>query len=554
MEPTLWEKIILAFQYNDSVWHNIFLSIIYALVGIFALLLLRALIRMITRPGDIRDTDTGPRPSPAKVLMVWLGSVGGMLVFPIGLFLVITIALGSSDSARISSSTLSYEQNGVPASVVIVDKFIANSSGEGITTGTSKAYVYAMNADTGLPLWKKNIGRSYSPMLLGQTDQRIAAFDGKNLIILNKADGSEAADAKQLQSSNPELQGKLPEEAARYRWDAKQKRVVLQGLDGQLYGIDPDTLKGSALSGVKMSDYFGDNDPSTEVRPLGRLGLIRSGADDGRYTLFLTEEEAAKVQAGTLGAEQDSADSAAAADPRKRLYGGSLLKGGKLKADDLKPLLSDVFLNGGFLSDPTLGGSPSSDSSSKPPSDPYAMTEFPEFSKIESEPKMPEIPDSLDWPSRMTVAEYERYSAEEDRRMDAYYAARDQYDQKIEAYRERNTKYDNAARTLERLNSLPGAAPIHFPDPNGSKDEIFLIAHDSVVSNSPSLLLSAVDLKTGKVLWRADTHLQSLESYSRVGDRLLLVGGDSSSYWMTVSLKNGAVTGYDFQYDRSLKF
>lgn len=546
MEPTLWEKILLAFQYNDSVWHNVFLTIIYALAGLFALLMLNALIRSITRPRDIRDT--GPAHKPGRVFAAWIGSAAGLLAFPVGLFLVLTIALGSSDSARIASGTLAYEQNGIPASVVIVDKFIANSSERGMTSGTSKAYVYSIDADTGVPLWKTKIGRAYAPMLLGQTDGRIAAFDGKHLVVLNKSDGSEAADAKKLQSSNPELQGKLPEEAARYRWDAKNRRVVVQGLDGQLYGIDPDTLTGRLLTGVKLTDYFGSDDATAEPRALGRIGLIRSGAGDGRYALFMTEDEAARVKDGTIGADDASAASGAAADPRKKLYSASLLKGGRLTADDLKPMLDNVFLNGGFLSDPDLDGSTSSD--------PYVMSEFPDFAKIEQEPKMPDVPESLDWPSRMTVAEYERYSAEEDRRMAVYEAARDKYDQEIEAYRERDTKYGDTARALERFVGLKDSMPLHFADNGGSGHEIFLIAHDSVVSNSPSLLLSAVDLQAGKVLWTADTRLQSLSSYDRAGDKLSLVGSDSSgnSYLMTVSLKDGAVAGYDFRYDRSLKF
>ncbi|GEM_PF-6519394 len=546
MEPTLWEKVLLAFQYNDSVWHNLFLTIIYVLIGIFALLLLNALIRLITRPRDIRET--GPAPRPGKVLATWLGSAVGLLAFPVGLFLVLTVALGSSDSASISPGTLAYEQNGVPTAVVIVDKFIANSSGEGITTGTSKAYVYAMDTHTGVPLWKTKIGRAYSPMLLGQTDTRIAAFDGKNLIVLNKTDGSEAADAKKLEASNAELQGKLPESAAQYRWDAKNRRIVIQGLDGQLYSIDPDTLKGGVLTGAKLNDYFSDDAQSAQPSSLGKIGLIRSGAGDGRYLLFLTDEEAARVKDGTIGTEQAGGASSANNDPRKRLYSGSLLKAGKLAAEDLKPLMDNVFLNGSFLSDPNLDGSTSPD--------PYMMTEFPDFAKIEKEPKMPDPPKSVDWPSRMTVAEYERYRAEDNRRAESYNKALDQYDKDIQAYRERDTKYDNTASALKNLSGLSGLAPLHFTDENGSGAEIFLVAHDSVVSDSKSLMLSAVNLKAGKVLWTTDTRLQTLQSYNRVGDSLMLVGsGDGgNSYLLTVSLKNGAATGYDFQYDRSLKF
>ncbi|WP_159101542.1 hypothetical protein [Listeria riparia] len=29
MEITFWDKVVAAFQYNDVIWHNVFLTIIY---------------------------------------------------------------------------------------------------------------------------------------------------------------------------------------------------------------------------------------------------------------------------------------------------------------------------------------------------------------------------------------------------------------------------------------------------------------------------------------------------------------------------------------------
>lgn len=544
MAPSLWERILLAFQYNDALWHNVFLTILYVLAGLSLLILLRLLVRSIARPRDIRDEANAPaRKGGGKLFLGWLIGTLGVLGFPLVLFVILSVALGGADSARIDSGTLSYEQGGVETSVVLVDKFIANSTGEGITTGSSKAFVYAINVADGDVLWKTGIGRSTSPFLFGQTEDRVILFDGTGPVVLSKADGAQLADTDTLEAANAELQGKFPEEAPRYKWDDTSKTLVFQGLDGGLYSVNPDTLKGSAAADAKLDDYFGED--SSENRYISAtLGLIGSGEEDGRYMLLLNEENAEALQEGTYGQGESSTTSTE--DSRRRLYAGSLLAGGALPAKDLEPLLDQVFLNGAILSDPSVDGSASPD--------PYVMTEFPDYTTLKKQPEMPESP-SFDWPSRMTMEEYERKQAEYDQRMDAYYKARDQYDADNEAYRDSQSRYDATARALLRLNASSAYPPFHFTDA-ASGNETFLILHDAVLSNDTNMLLSAVDPKAGKVLWTADTHLQSVDHYSRSGDHLVLVGrGDGgNSYLFTVTLKDGRSWGYDFKYDQTVEF
>ena len=545
MAPSLWERILLSFQYNDALWHNVFLTILYVLAGLSLLTLLRLLGRSIARPRDIRD-DTGPaaRKGTSKLFLGWLIGTLGLLGFPLVLFVILSVALGGADSTRIDSGILSYERDGVETSVVLVDKFIANSTGEGITTGTNKAFVYAIDVEDGKVIWKTGIGRSSSPFLFGQTEERVILFDGYGPVVLSKADGSKLADAPTLESSSTELQGKLPEEAPRYKWDDARKRLIFQGLDGGLYAVDPDTLKGTIAADAKLADYFGDDSSANRYTEPG-LGLIRSGEEDGRYMLLLNEENAEALQKGTYG--QGESTTATTEDSRRRLYAGSLLADGVLTTEDLKPLLDQVFLNGGILSDMSVDGSTASD--------PYVMTEFPAYTTLKKQPEMPEMPDMFDWPSRMTMEEYEQYQVEQDRRMDAYDEARDQYDMDSEAYRENQSRYDATGRALLRLNASSSYPPFHFTDA-ASGNEAFLIRHDAVLSNDTNVLLSAVDPKAGQVLWTTDTHLQSIDNYSQSGEQLVLVGrGDSGdSYLFTMSLKDGSGWGYDFKYDQTIPF
>lgn len=543
MAPSFWEKIFLAFRYNDSIWHNVFLTIIYILIALSLLALIRGIMRTIAQPRDIRDE--APRPKFSKRLSGWfLGSLAG-LAFPVILFLVLTLALGSSDSATISSSKLSYEYKGMQTSVVLIDKFIANSSERGITTGSSKSYVYALNEETGEPIWKKGIGRAYAPYLMGQTEERIVVFDGSGPLILNKSDGSEAADIGKMESSNAELQGQFPEESNSYAWDEKRQMIVFRGLDGGLYFIRPDTLKGGASSS-KLSDYF-KNDESENVYVSDRLSIVPSGQKDGKYRFFANEETAQQLRDGTFAQEESPNASSDAQDMRRRIYAGSLLADGEVAVKDLEPLIDQVFLRGAFLSDLRRDAADSND--------PYKLTGFPDYSSIKKEPAMPDSPESIDWPSRMTIEQYESYKAEENRRIDEYYAERDAYDAANKSYRENETMYDNIARSLLIQNGGTPVPPFHYTETSGGH-EVFLVAHYSSLAADANLLISAVDLEGATVLWTADTHLKDVESYTPSDGRMMFAGrgNDGNSYMFSLSLKDGSGWGYDFRYDRELAF
>jgi len=543
MDATFLEKILFAFRYNDSTWHNVFLTVIYILLALSLFTLIRRIVRYIAQPRDIRDE--APRTPFLKTLFKWFVGSLAFLAFPVILFLILTLTLGSSDRAEISPRTLSYEREGVRTSVLLIDKFIASSMDRGVTSGSSKSYVYAMNEKTGETIWKTGIGRAYAPYLMGQTEERIVVFDGSGPLVLNKTDGAKLADARKMESSNTELEGRFPEESKSYRWDEKRKQIVFQGLDGGLYRVDPDTLEGGASS-AKLSDYFKEDDSDTVYIP-DRLSIVQSGKGDGNYHIFANEETAEQLREGTFAQEESPNASSEAEDMRRRIYTGSLLAGGEIAVKDLKPLIDQVFLRGAFLSDFNRKTADSDD--------PYMLSGFPDYSSIEKEPRMPDFPESVDWPSRMTIEEYEAYKAEENRRMESYYAQRDQYDTANESYRDQKTLYDHIAYSLMIQNGGTPVPPFHYADASG-KGEVFLVAHYSSLASDADLLISAVDMDKAQLLWTANMHLKEIESYNPSGERMTLTGrGEGgNSYAFSLSLKDGSGWGYDFRYDRKLEF
>ncbi|MCQ4088755.1 PA2928 family protein [Saccharibacillus sp. JS10] len=483
MQPTFWEKIRLAFYYNDAIWHNVFLTIIYVISAFSVLALLRLLGRQITRKrNDPYTTSESSRKSGSNIFMTWGAITLPLLGFPVALFLILSITLGSAGNAKVEPGVLSYEQNGTNTSVMIVTKYIANSTGQGITTGSSKSYVYAIDTDQGAKLWKTKIGRAYSPFLFGQTKDRIVLFDGSQPVILNKTDGKRIADAASLSVSDTPLKGQFPKEAQRYAWDESNQQLLFQGLDGGVYRLDPNTLTGQADSSNTLAKLLEQNADKQSQRD-ARIGLISSGQKDGLYRLLLNEEDAQQLREGTYGA--DPFASPTVEDVRLRLYKGSLLRQGSPEAADLETLSDLVFLKGNFLSDWR--------SNLEKASDPYKVSDF---------------------------------------------AGQEESD---------------TARELLRLNSS-SQAPFHYVDQSNGHD-IFVIQHDAVLAGDSTKLLSAVDLTDAKRLWNVDTKLQLIDNYSESEDTLTLIGQTSgNSYLFTVSLQDGESLGYDFEYDRSLKF
>ncbi|WP_172257050.1 hypothetical protein [Saccharibacillus deserti] len=97
MEPSLLGKIESAFRYNDTAWHNVFLTLVYLLAGIVVVVALIPLVRPLFGTPD----EGRPRRHPLRSFA--LRSIGGLilLAFPLAPFLVLSVILqGAGERAR----------------------------------------------------------------------------------------------------------------------------------------------------------------------------------------------------------------------------------------------------------------------------------------------------------------------------------------------------------------------------------------------------------------------------------------------------------------------
>ncbi|WP_234414409.1 PA2928 family protein [Paenibacillus sp. CAA11] len=514
MQLSFWEKIVEAFKYNDVLWHDIYLTIIYALLAIVALLLLKSFIRSIKLRSDPEFKKRMARPRPLRAILTGLGGAAGFLIIPMGIFLVLSIQLGNVSSASANNQLILYEQQSKPLAVSIVEKFQANSSGQYGTTGSTHTYLEAVDLNRGELAWKTRLqrGGSRNNFILGLTEDQIIVFNGEGITLVTKANGKIIADQDSLADNSPVLKGQFSEDPTWYKWEDKSQTIRFKGADGQVYEIDPAHQTGKLLEGVKASAYFQQD--SADQSPNGdnqTLLLIKSGAKDGRYMTFLGDEE--------IEAMQQQAAIESNVSERRKLYIGSLQRKGKAYTDDLKPVSDQVFIKGAFLAD-----------DKEDASSPYLFVSPPDFKSLVKEPVAPQSKDYSNVP--------------------AYFDALDAYHETADAYGKQEQSYKELFRYLQnRYGSVVNRPPLTV-----GKTGVLLVIHQSSTLPDSHFLLSAVDTASGKVQWTADTGMQMLGQYKVQKGSLVMMGmaqGSSITDLLTLSLSDGLIKGFNYKYEKS---
>lgn len=515
MQLSFWEKFVDAFRYNDVLWHNIFLTIIYVLFVFAACFAAGHFIRSAKRRKKRDVTERRNSPHPLKILYFTFGGVFGLLFIPLLVFIILSIVLGDASSARANNQIIVYEQDNHQMAVTVVKKFTATSQEYGITSGTTHSYLQAIDMKQGQTRWKIKLpDGSETKSILGETKQNIIIFNGNGISIVDKSSGDVSADEKTFIKNSPELHGQFAPNEDWYTWDNQGQLLRFKGADGQLYELDLTEFTGKVVQNVEANNYLDQHVGNSLFDP-GNSSLVlfaKSGRGDGRYITFLGQEEVQAVRSQDLESSSFSSE-------RRQLYSGSLHQMGKLTTEDLKPVVDQFFIHGGFLADLESDAS-----------NPYAFTSPPEFKSLVEEPEAPD-PDQY-------------------RDLDAFYKDRDKYDEARAAYRDQEQKYNDL---FDKLKNRGGFVTELAPLSTG-QEATFVVAHQDSTLSGAHLLLSAVDTVNEKLLWTVDTNMQSLGTH-KVLDGSLIIMGMSSSMEITdilkISLSDGHLTGFNLKYEKS---
>ncbi|MBC2161632.1 PA2928 family protein [Listeria booriae] len=496
MEMTFWDKVVAAFQYNNVIWHNVFLTIVYIIIGVAVAVFVSACI------GQIRNrkyrAESGGKSSKGFLTGFLIGLV--ILIFPIGLFLTLSIALGSAGSVDVSAQSVFYTHEGKSTMMTLTSEFQANSVENGITSGSSKVYAVAIQPETGKRIWKTKLLKGPSPgkKIIGVANEKTWIFDGKNLQVINKQNGKIIADEEKLAEISPTLKNQFPTNTAWYIF--KDKHVLFKGLDGQVYEVDTDSMKGNIKEGVNVSDIFKLDNPNNIQSAQGQI--VASGKSDGKYFVMIGTEDVQAIQRGS--------ELPATSSERKYVYTTSLIDKGTSTIADQTKVVDQVFLNGAFLLTPANNN------------DKYT---YKPIESIAAPPKMPSYSDYSD--------------------TQAYLDALEAYQKALSNYQDNDSTYSNL---IGRLNAWKMSTPVHI-----GNNATFIVEHNETTESASNILLSAVDTDKKKVLWTINTKAPSIHfTHQDSGNLVVSTSGSSEAKNMlNVSLETGKTTGYNFQYNRT---
>lgn len=505
MNFTLWQKITFALSYNESIGHNIMLTLIYAIAAaaifIFFLLLIKSLTHRSEQPKTARKG-------------IGIGSVIGMaailfwgVIFPVGLFLILTVTLQSVSSAKVIGDGVYFTYNKEPAVAVLTDEYKANGTDRGITYGSSKIYATAILPKSGKTIWKVKLDRttSQSPKIFHSKDTYIWLFDSSKLTAIDKKTGAIKLTQKALEKKAPELSGKFPTSSDNYT--SRGNKIIFKGLDGDIYQFDTVTKRGKHLAGKVASDYFSDKSSPIETDLTLTSPIITMSPAKPDYAVFLSASDIKKIESGATDMRI-----AQNTEERRDLYLTTLHQKDKISVADRQKLDTPGFINGHFLLQ--RGNEKNA----------YQFQLPPAFQKYRKKPSLPDTSHYTD------AAAYNR----------DYTTA---YDKQSE-YLTQKSNYDSFFNQF-RPNNKPPKAPLL------ADDQLFII-HAKTIEGNSGLLISSFDTKKRTVHWTVPLGNVTISDYRQIDDSLILfIGAGNPENTVTINIHTGKAIGYNFHYNRS---
>ncbi|WP_239253605.1 PA2928 family protein [Listeria ilorinensis] len=324
MELTFWEKVLRAFQYDQTLWHNIFLTIIYIIIVFLLFITIRDIISCVRnrKPISIR--------SIFSMLIM-------PLIIPVGIFLVLSISLTDASSIEPGEQMEIYHMDdGQTVAALAVGNFQANETGRYGTYGKTKNYAVLIAPESGKQIWQTKLARGSEVALIGRTKQKLWYFADSGLQVLHAQTGDILAEKEDF----GDIQKQFPNRQEDYV--IKNDQLYFKGLDGQFYQIDPDQLKGKvATEGISDQDF----PDSMEEKGFMTADVV-ANPERNSLLAFLSDKEATAIQTGN--------DLEIAAEPQREfLYQTTFLQNGKLTLSDDQKVSEHPFIQGAFILDTT---------------------------------------------------------------------------------------------------------------------------------------------------------------------------------------------------------
>lgn len=302
MNYNFFDRIKFIFQYNDSFFHNLFLT----------LLLLVFILCVVSFLRNLRlKNKVLPNRKVGKTVVVILPS----LLFPVILYTVISFALMDASSVGI-----------VDQLVVGKDFYSLQTVSNAISTGKINrvkigTHISKISLTNPKENWRKKIhsGKSESALFLGETETGVYYRSADELEGIDKKTGEKILTSESLVKKNPQLKGALSSDESRYRLFPEKNQLTLETNIGDQYQLDLKNLKVQKLAddsinfnGQKGSAVNQAKIAADMISSLEYATTVASADQRFPYLSFLsskTIKEAEKIKDfSTTGPELDTID------------------------------------------------------------------------------------------------------------------------------------------------------------------------------------------------------------------------------------------------------
>ncbi len=474
--------------------------------------------------------------------MLKKGLFGGALVLiaiVAGFIFLLRGCLSRYDERSAITPALYFEKDGKAVVFSIVEYGKANSYSSG-PKGTFKSmsvnfFIQANDAKTAVLIANKKIKHNsdikFHPVKVMGAGNNIAWIFIGEMLAYDPFTLEKIADREIIETKNPQLKGKMPDEERYYEYDRHSNSILITATDGTKYLLSTTDLKAAAVD----EDVIAKNPVEAKMKALKKQEEVldqqyRAGYE--RYRAFNKLYSEKKI---SYAAYSDSGKNFNRQQDSIRKWKDDI-RNQIRDLDDLKDADRDIQRQVESLA----GGSKSYSS---------ICTAVDTFNGK--------------W--------YGLLSAEDLEKPDTRFRYRSVYKEtaRNKFYTAAITVKDNTRKAIELLVAEPikindavylqggflfnkvTGLPIHL-----NKDEGFIVCYKEKVGNKGSIMLSRVDLN-GNAKWSINTMLTEFEDWIFTGSSLIILGNDNkeissgnANLLMIIDLQTGKAVKYDYFTDK----
>lgn len=331
---SLWDQILSTLRYNDSIFHNIFLTVSLILAALFIIIVVIYILYLIGNS----NLDNRPR-FTKKTFLVFATMGFWMLVFPLGIHIISNVTLTHDSDAVASDKAILYELNGNPIAFTIIKKFNATGSENSVIYGNTSFKIQAVDLEKGTLVFDKKLNdfskSSDDKKILGVAKDNVFLFIDGQILVIDKASGETVRNVTSPIDSKDVL---LLPSSKMCKFDKLTQSIVFKANNGLVYSLDMKSLSISEKKSIDAVKFFEDEKENPFGKDLVKGMQIIKAPKNGSFYMFLTDSDINSLKEGL------EVSSSSENNERRYLYSGNLDK-----VSELKKISQEAFLLGGFL-------------------------------------------------------------------------------------------------------------------------------------------------------------------------------------------------------------